>query len=193
MTSKEMDNTLRLFISLDANNKRPLVDLQNKIILDNKNNSLLKPTAEENLHFTIAFLGQIENNKIIEDIKSKLNEVKFKPFNFHYKGLGVFPSLKFPRIIWVGVDESNKDKMNEIFINVKNKLTEIGIKLEDRCVYVPHLTIFRTNKIFEIEKMVNKYKNETFGSDMIDKLSLKKSQLSSEGPKYSTIHVVNAI
>lgn len=184
---------MRLFISLDVNNKKPLVELQNKIILDNKNFSWLKPTSEENLHFTIVFLGQIENDKIIEDIKSKLNEVKFKPITFHYKGLGVFPSLKFPRIIWVGIDETNKDKMNDIFINVKNKLIEIGIKLEDRCVYVPHLTIFRTNRIFEIEKIVNKYKNETFGSDTIDKLSLKKSQLSSDGPKYSTIHIVNAI
>lgn len=183
---------MRIFISLDTNNIKPLVDLQNEIIKEMPNSSLLKPTLPENLHFTMLFIGEIEDETVVDKIKSQLNEIKFEPMNIIFHGLGVFPSLKLPRIIWVGVDKRNKEKMNKIFVELTDRLTKIGIKFDEKNSFTPHITIFRTKRIFEIEKIVNKYRDKTFGSDNIDKLSLKNSQLSSEGPKYSIIHQVNA-
>ncbi len=183
---------MRIFISLDTNNQKPLVDLQNEIMQEINNNSLLKPIPPENLHFTMVFIGEIEDNNLIEKIKSQLNEIKFEPLNICYHGLGVFPSLKLPRIIWVGIDKNNKEKMNQIFVDLKNKLRKIEFNIDERNGFVPHLTIFRTKRVFETGNIVNRYRDKTFGLDRLDKLCLKESRLSSEGPKYSTLHLVTA-
>ena len=61
----------------------------------------LPPT---NFHLTLKFLGDIEEGKV-EPIAQALERelYPFSCFTINAKGLGVFPDLKRPRILWVGV------------------------------------------------------------------------------------------
>ena len=100
---------MRTFIAVDCNNKEKIWNIQQMIL-----NSLprldgtIKAIAPENLHFTLFFFGEVDDKKV-EKIKNKMNEITFQGFEIIYKKIGVFPSYKFPKVIWIGLDD-NSDK-----------------------------------------------------------------------------------
>ena len=54
--------------------------------------------AKENLHFTLKFLGQVDE-KNINSIKERLNRIKFGSFKIDLDKIGVFPNEEFIRVI----------------------------------------------------------------------------------------------
>ena len=48
-----------------------------------------KTTSSENLHLTLKFLGEIEDD-ILNEIKKRLSSIKYHPFELTLKGIGVF-------------------------------------------------------------------------------------------------------
>src|SRR5918994_485702 len=58
-----------------------------------------------NYHFTLKFLGYIEESKIAPVADALERELHpFPRFTINAKGLGVFPDLKRPRVLWVGLE-----------------------------------------------------------------------------------------
>ncbi len=179
---------MRTFIAVDCNNKEKIYTLQQDILnyLPNFHN-ILRPVKFENLHFTLFFLGEIENNQI-DLIRNKLNEIEFEQFEVNYSQLGVFPSFKYPKVIWIGVDHISEQKLVSLYELVKIKMDQIGFKADK--YFKPHLTIFRVKNIeTNMEQYLNRYKNDANidFSDIIDKIQFKKSELLSTGPIYSNI------
>ena len=75
---------------------------------------------------------------------------------------------------------------------INNKLKDSNIQKYQR--FVPHLTIARVKKCEDnkyIQEVIEKYKNIIFGQEKINKIKLKKSILTSNGPIYSNLHVLN--
>jgi 2'-5' RNA ligase len=60
--------------------------------------------APTNIHLTLKFLGNVEEEQI-DRIGAALEEQihPFPRFTINAKGLGVFPDLRRPRILWVGL------------------------------------------------------------------------------------------
>ena len=94
---------MRLFlaINLPKEVKGHLFDLQGKV-KDAKINWVHK----KNLHLTLKFLGEVEEDKI-EELKKRI-QIKEKNFRVSLTNLGFFPSDKNPRIIWVGLEPEDK-------------------------------------------------------------------------------------
>ncbi|MFB5612485.1 MAG: RNA 2',3'-cyclic phosphodiesterase, partial [Nitrosarchaeum sp.] len=138
-----------------------------------------------NLHFTLQFLGEISQD-MAEKVMMSLNSIKFSSFLVNLRGIGVFPKLKDPRIVWIGTDENGGNSLIELAKKVENVLDPLGFSIDKP--FKPHITVFRVKKkIEDISKELDKFKSINFGTQEITGFKLKQSILSSKGPTYSDL------
>ncbi len=97
------------------------------------------------IHLTLKFLGEVPQGKIkaIEEVLKGVSQ-RHRPFSFTYGGLGCFPSLSHPNVIWVGVEEKT-GALLALQQDVEKSLAKLGFKPEDR-PFSPHLTLGRVGK-----------------------------------------------
>jgi 2'-5' RNA ligase len=95
-----------------------------------------------NMHVTIRFLGQVTEPMVyaIQDmVKPTLS--RHPEIDLGVAGLGVFPDLETPRIIWAGLTDG-ADQMASLYGAVSDRLVDAGFNLEDR-PFKAHVTIGR--------------------------------------------------
>lgn len=173
-----MEKLRRCFIALDLPREsiNELKGIQ-KMIKDNFTFTG-KFTEPENLHLTLKFLGEIDNEKI-EEARKKLSKLKFDQFEAKLGKLGVF-SKKNPKILWVEL--KGADSLQNEIDYVLNGL----FKKERR--FMGHITIARIKYIKEKKELLEYLASLKLKSHFtIDKFFLKKSELYSEGPVYGDI------
>ena len=139
-----------------------------------------KKTEFENLHLTLKFLGEVDERKI-EKIKQKLNEIKIKQFESEINSIGMFSD----RIIWLGI--KNCDELQK---EIDERLEGLFEK-EKR--FMGHLTIARVKSARDKKKFredVKKIKVPEI-KFAVKNFNLKKSVLTEEKPIYENIEVYN--
>jgi RNA 2',3'-cyclic 3'-phosphodiesterase len=145
------------------------------------------------IHLTLKFFGNIEESKIdsiITAIKGPINSAK--PFHLSVRGTGAFPSLKNPRVIWIGLVDAG-GILAALQKEVESSLEKIGFEPEDRS-FRPHLTLGRVKSNRgkeELVKSVEKYREEEIGTFQVEKTVLFKSDLTPTGPVYTRLREVN--
>ncbi|MEM2841755.1 MAG: RNA 2',3'-cyclic phosphodiesterase [Thermoproteota archaeon] len=182
-----MNTELRAFISLDIENEdiiKAIRSIQESLL---EARADLKLVEEENLHFTLLFLGEISG----EEAKSICNQIRkssFSGFRVFLKGLGVFPDFRFPRVVWIGA-ESDEDLLKSYARAAMSIVTKAGV-LRASEDFTPHLTIARVksgrNKR-ELVELVSKMSSINVGETRTSPMRLKESCLTSRGPIYRTI------
>ncbi|MCC7557448.1 MAG: RNA 2',3'-cyclic phosphodiesterase [Methanobacteriaceae archaeon] len=173
-----------LGIDLDENLVEKVVGLQKKLM---ETEAPLKLVEGENLHFTFKFFGEINQEKQDEIIKATKNKVsEFEPFDLSIKGMGVFPNLRYIRVLWLGVE--NPELFSKMLQGFDEEFVKMGFKKERS--YIPHLTIGRLKGAQNKEDLVTKIEelNEVeIGNMKVDRLILKKSELTPSGPIYTDL------
>lgn len=173
-----------LAVDLDESLKEKVLEVQDKL---EEANATIKYVEKENLHFTCKFFAEIsqdKRDKITQIIKEKI--AKYNSFQINIKGLGVFPHLGYIRVIWLGLEDSGD--FSKILMDFDEEFVKLGFKKERS--YVPHLTIGRVKGKKDKEALVAKIKElegSEIGAMKVDKLILKKSELTPEGPIYTTV------
>ena len=177
---------MRVFIAVEISN----ADILKKIQRFQENLQIdVKPTKINQIHFTLQFLGEIDEEKC-EKVKNMLRTITFSQFNLSLKEVGGFPNLKNPRIIWIGTDKKGAEKLIKITNEIEMKLTSLGFEKNKK--FKPHLTIFRVkHKIDDISLQMKEYETIEFGTQIITKIKLKRSILSPKGPEYSDLLEIN--
>src|SRR3954466_3305853 len=99
---------------------------------------LLPRTRREQLHLTLAFLG--ETGKL-DDAIAAAQSVKAPSFELTIAGRGAFPSERRPRVLWLGVSDGAQP-LCDVAGHLCAALRERGFMLEDR-PFKPHLTVSR--------------------------------------------------
>jgi len=182
-----MSEQIRSFIAFDMKNDNVLNRLaaaQKMLIQTNADLKLVEPA---NIHITLRFLGAI-SPEMVEKIYGAMKSVKFSPFNIRLSGLGVFPTLNYPRVVWAGITDGAKE-LTSIFEQLEPQIHELGFAPDPKG-FSPHLTIARVRSGANKQRLVDlvqKQENYDFGIIRADCLRLKKSQLSPKGPTYSTL------
>jgi 2'-5' RNA ligase len=181
---------MRTFVAVDVS-ASAIAKLQNEIIsAAGWNPRDIKPVEAQNFHFTLIFLGE-KNDSDVSRIKSKMAEVQFEQFTLTYTSVGAFPKPASARVVWIGVDQEGGKKLIALANDVITKMDELGFSADNP--FSPHMTIFRARgRPIHIDDITTKYLGRTFGSDLIDRVHLKKSDLSPSGPTYSNIYTVEA-
>lgn len=142
----------------------------------------------ENIHITLKFFGETPEKKL-PVIKTALEDAakNITPFDIEIKDCGTFGSPRFPRIIWLGLEQC--EKLKSLYKTINDRLAKDGYMPEKRG-FSPHLTIGRVKHIknlYALDAMISKYHDKTLLKQPVNSFQLFESVLKKEGPKYTVL------
>ncbi|MEM2118214.1 MAG: RNA 2',3'-cyclic phosphodiesterase [Candidatus Bathyarchaeia archaeon] len=185
-----MSETIRSFIAFDMDSEQVLKRITDIQSLLTKTGADLKLVEPKNIHITVRFLGNI-TLPMVDKIFEEMKKVQFIPFDIKIRGVGAFPNVRYPRVLWAGITEG-AEQLRSIFSQLEPRLRSLGFTPDPKG-FSPHLTIARVksgrNKA-ELAKFVNENANCEFGIVRAECLRLKRSDLTPKGPIYSTLKEV---
>jgi len=152
----------------------------------------IKWVEPQNLHLTIKFLG----NSTIKDLNTIVDHVQkeiqfFKDFQLSFHSFGAYPSVKNPKVIWVGCDSN--EQLQRLFKIIEDISSNFNIPCEER-LFSPHITLGRVKNIFTKEesevftKTISQLRTIKFGTQDVNGFSLIRSDLRPSGPIYTPIY-----
>jgi 2'-5' RNA ligase len=148
-------------------------------------------TRPEGIHLTLKFLGSITIDEL-DKIGSALAQVadKREPFEIAVQSAGCFPSLRNPRVLWVGIKGGTADIVS-LQNAVEQEAAAAGFSPEAR-VFTPHLTLGRVrssrSKAALIEAM-EKNKDADFEGFQVREVCLFRSDLRPSGAVYTKLKI----
>lgn len=150
-------------------------------------------TKPKNIHLTLKFLGDTEEN-LIDEIEKELKGIaaSFSRFQIQVKGIGAFPNIRRPRVLWVGTHNEN-DKISEVVSEIESRMETLDFQKEAR-KFSGHLTLGRVKDSRGIQPVIDKLrKNKDFdaGSFIVKEIFLIKSQLHPAGSIYTILKKVD--
>jgi 2'-5' RNA ligase len=125
--------------------------LQNRLI-PHFPHGTLRWTSRENLHVTLQFLGgTLRSQKMVTEASAALSRAASScpPWTLTAQNLGVFPSHSKPRVLWIGLTESQPrlKLLRERF--VEELRSAVGdVELEFDRTEIKHLTLGRWNDLY---------------------------------------------
>ena len=122
---------MRIFVALQFEEtfRQALLDLQTTLNSCGIKGNYTKP---ENLHLTLAFIGEYGNPQNILDA---LEDIEFAPFELSLNGIG-----RFETILWAGL--STNEQLSQNVKRIRRALAEQKIPF-DRKKFMPHITLIR--------------------------------------------------
>ncbi|MCX8150777.1 MAG: RNA 2',3'-cyclic phosphodiesterase [Candidatus Bathyarchaeota archaeon] len=182
-----MSQFVRAFLAFDIEDvavKKKLEDVQLRLA---QTGADLKLVEAENVHITVRFLGDVGVG-VVDKVFEQMKKIQFKPFDVQISGLGVFPNLNFPRVVWAGI-AGGSVQLQDVFTQLEPRLRALGF-VADQKGFAPHLTIARVRSArnkSQLSDFVLKNSRYDFGSVKAVCLRLKRSELTPRGPIYSTL------
>lgn len=185
-----MSEMIRSFIAFDLNSETVLQrfkEIQDKLVQTGADLKLVQP---QNIHITMRFLGDIKPSTV-DLVHDAMKKTDFSAFDCEIKGLGVFPDLRYPRVVWAGMREGTNE-LRSVFNQLEPNLQQLGFRPDPKG-FSAHLTLARVktgrNKA-ELARIIQESADFEFGVVRADCLRLKKSVLTPKGPIYSTLREV---
>lgn len=183
---------IRSFIAIELppEIKRELSSLQRR--LGQGTGNAVRWVDPAGIHLTLKFLGDVEADKI-DRIGQALAEAvsSFYSFDLWLKGLGVFPGISSPRVVWVGVD-GEVARLAQLQRQVEACVKPFGFDPEGRA-FTPHLTLGRvregasSEQRRELGRAVASVTYEGGSPFPATSVSLIRSQLTPQGAIYTIL------
>jgi RNA 2',3'-cyclic 3'-phosphodiesterase len=183
----ELPQKIRAFIAIRVS---PEVQssIENAIAKLRASDDGIKWASSENLHLTLKFLGPAV---LIEKIHSLDRELKVvaaetEAFEVEATGVGGFPNLERPRVLWIGLAS---DALIDLAHRIEAAAERCGFPREDRA-FNPHLTISRlkTPRLpSETRANIESARERKFGTSTIREMTLYRSLVTSKGSIYEVL------
>jgi len=185
---------IRAFLAVDLpSNVRKSIDIfqqELRPLLPN-----MKWVNPQSIHLTVKFLGDIQEEHI-SLLKSAVQKSLAECFSFPLccEGLGGFPSLNRPRILWAGVS-GDVELFHNLVARVEEAVTSLGFPQESKPFH-PHFTLARMKGQFReagmaLEKSGLLGTSHGFGTIDVDKISLYQSELHPTGATYHCLWTIS--
>ncbi len=146
-------------------------------------------TATSRMHLTLKFLGDVPETAL-ESISGACAQAAsaHEAFGLRTTVSGVFPSLKRPRVLWVGLASVENGVLHELQQTVEQALEEIGFPREER-PFSPHITVGRVKSGKNIRPLMEDFMTYDTGSRpfTVDSFALYSSTLTPRGPIYKEL------
>lgn len=185
-----MTGSIRSFFAFDIEDQKIIRKLSEVQGMLANTGADLKLVKSQNIHLTIRFLGEIQP-PMVDDIYKEMKELSFSPFRVYLEGLGAFPKINYPRVVWVGI-KKGANELKDVFEQLEPRLRGLGFK-PDTKGFSPHLTIARVrtgrNKS-GLAELILKLEDYELGTIKVECLKLKKSYLTPRGPIYTNLREV---
>ncbi len=192
-----MIEQIRSFIAfeLDDQQKRALADLQSRLKRDHDSNAIRWVVAG-NIHLTLKFLGNVAADKQLALQNAVATACAgTPPFVLKLNGVGAFPNVNRPNVVWVGV-EGDVGTAIKLAQKIDQACTALGFPREERA-FSPHLTLGRVKRDAssrerqQIGEMLAKAQARDLGECRIECVSIMKSELKPNGSVYSKLAVID--
>jgi 2'-5' RNA ligase len=145
--------------------------------------------AEDHLHLTLKFLGE-QPESLVPPLTAAMSEVAQRhwPVPMELRGVGAFPNLRRPRILWIGIVPA--PKLELLQHDVESGCALLGVEVEGK-PFRPHLTIGRLRGTEDREALRAlaraargiRFREQT----IISAIDLMQSTLTAAGPRYERL------
>jgi len=189
--TKSREKPLRAFIAI----KLPddviefLGQIQSSLKKDGLDIKEIKWVRPESIHLTLKFLGDINPSEIDAlGAAIKTAAKALGPLTLSATGLGAFPSVKRPRVLWSGVG-GDLEVLGRLHARLDEALSVLGMEKENKR-FKAHLTLARIKGSVRPEVIVDavsRYGNQASRGFAADRIYLIKSELKPGGPQYSDL------
>jgi len=151
-----------------------------------------------NLHVTLQFLGDQSEERLAEAEAALADAAAGSaPVDVTFHGIGAFPGLERPRILWVGLAQGALEA-RRLQARVADALATRGFMKEER-PWHPHLTIgrvpderrWRREVGPPLRRALAQAATTTFGTQRVAEVALMRSDLSPAGARYTVRRVVS--
>jgi 2'-5' RNA ligase len=177
---------MRLFIAINIPEsiKDYFVSVQQRL---DTNNAKIKLVNKYQIHITLKFIGEVKEENV-EFIRNVLSQIRFEPFSVRLAKIGIFPSEKYIKVIWVGINPA--EKIIEIQKQIDNKLISL-FKKDKR--FHPHITLGRVKFVKDKKEFIKSLKDIKIEKKRfeIKEFKLIKSTLTKKHPVYEDLAIFN--
>jgi RNA 2',3'-cyclic 3'-phosphodiesterase len=153
-----------------------------------QSSSSVRWVGRNNLHLTLRFLGDRVAGSTIERLDGALGEIASATtcFGIHVRGIGAFPDLERPRVVWVGVQSA---ELGVLASNIESAAVSAGLPRERRA-FASHLTIARVRDLTgwnALRRTIEATADREFGRTDAKSLILYRSILGADSPTYEEL------
>jgi 2'-5' RNA ligase len=140
-------------------------------------------------HVTLKFLGDVRRERVpaVEEAIAKIAQAT-KGFSTKFGGFGAFPTIRRPRVIWLGL--AANPELRCLKQDLEWTMGDVGFDAETRAFH-PHVTLGRADDrggagaFRGLDDLMAEMKFR--GSVKVHTVDLMRSQLSKEGAKYTVL------
>jgi 2'-5' RNA ligase len=179
---------IRSFIAIEVPRelKSKLEEVQRELRRTEADVKWVRPEA---IHLTLKFLGFIRPEDV-EKISRAVAPVitRWEPFEIRIQGMGGFPNLRNPRVVWVGVDRG-KESLASLRQQIEKKMAELSFPPENR-PFSPHLTLGRVRSFrgkANLSQAVESRNGLELGIFQAREVILFRSELKPSGAVYTKL------
>jgi 2'-5' RNA ligase len=146
-------------------------------------------TKPDQLHLTLAFLGDVDSNRI-SDLIAGLSKVTrtTASFDVQWRSLGAFPKPERASILWVGVDHGRGDLI-ALHHDVAEMLTALGFSKDPK--FTPHVTLARAKRYggrpADLRPLISRFREVEFGLERTSEVVVMRSDCRPTGSIYSPL------
>lgn len=147
-------------------------------------------TKPGNFHLTLKFLGEV-HTEAVDAISEAVQNIAAtqKPFSIELGGIGAFPTLARPRVIWIGV-KHGASTVSSLAKVVNRELKCLGFPADNR--FHPHLTLGRLRmpaNLKPLKTVLDKYDTIDGAIVNVNEIIVMQSQLHPNGAIYTPLNV----
>lgn len=186
-------NAIRAFIAIElpAGIRQQLTDVINA--LKSQVPSGVRWSSADHIHLTLQFLGE-SSAANLDMLKKSLPVLVLRHpiFEFEVSGLGAFPNIRRPRVVWVGIQAS--PALKDLQHSIESETQHLGYPAEERG-FSPHLTLGRVShsaapqEIARVSEALARANVGVLGKVAVQKVILYRSDLQPAGPIYTPLAV----
>lgn len=186
------NNTIRAFIAINLSSQviHQLEEVSQQVKRELPGHSV-RWVAVSNIHLTIKFLGDVSvSNLAILKQTLQIEVARHPAFEFEVTGLGAFPSVSRPRVIWVGVQ--TPPPLQNLQHGIEGEMKRLGYPPEDR-PFSPHLTLGRVARgatsemVVRISEVLRASRVGSLGRSSASEVHLYQSDLQPGSPIYTPL------
>lgn len=185
-------SVLRAFIAVEIP-----PEIQQKIYTETANFrkgivSLVRWVPAHNMHLTLKFLGDVSSQNVEFLIQMLRQEAALiQSFDIHLAGLGAFPNLRRPRVLYIGIQAPAA--LEVLQHGIESASRRLGYESEER-PFSAHLTLGRVRQNItaveqqKIRRALEGIQVDYLGTARVDLVHLFKSELNPGGSIYTRLY-----
>ena len=142
------------------------------------------------MHVTLLFLGEVDDREVVQVCRA-VKEVAGRepPFELRVSGVGAFPNLRRPKVVWAGITDG-ADVLQRLYAALEEKMLSLGCYRSEDRAYTPHLTLGRVTGDEDSSALateIPKLSGWDGGQTVVGEVRVYTSEMRREGPEYTVI------